>query len=363
MESVYTPSWKRRQHAFAPEVSVKEVKELHKALYLADLAYLDTVSEIKAGLEGDSSDWELIYAQLKNAPGEPAHFIALRKDMPHHQDYLDVLLVVRGTKDFSDVLSDGLLDAVEFRGGYGHAGLVQSGQFLVDHHIDLFHSLLEIAHKEKVKLTLVGHSLGAGAASIAAVILNEDHETIDANVVGFGCPSLLSKELSESAASYVTTIISDSDMIPRLSGPTLVNAVFDILSYDWIEKGLGDLRTGLDFLRSNAPIDIPAEHIEGVYDFIKKLLEENVKIEIEDALPKVSREDVVLMPPGRCTHFYRNGNGVSGQKISCDYFDSLEISRTMIDDHLVGIGYNRLLLDYMRYRLQDYQYNFEQHIV
>jgi hypothetical protein len=72
MESVYTPSWKRRQHAFAPEVSMKEVKELHKALYLADLAYLDTVSEIKAGLEGDSSDWELIYAQLKNAPGEPA---------------------------------------------------------------------------------------------------------------------------------------------------------------------------------------------------------------------------------------------------------------------------------------------------
>lgn len=367
MEGLLTPSWKRRAHAFAPEVSVKEVTELDKALYLANLAYLDTVEEIKEGLQEESSEWELIYAQLKNAPGEPAHYIALRKDQSLspgivRQDSLDVLLVVRGTKDFADVLSDGLLDAVEFRGGYAHAGLVRSGQFLVDHHIDLLHSLLKMAAKEKIKLTLLGHSLGAGAATIAAVIFNEDEKSIDANVVGFGCPALLSKELSESASSYVTTIISDSDMIPRLSGPTLINAVFDIMSYDWIEKGLIDLQNGLELMRLKMPFDIPLEHVESVYEYIKKFLEDYIKIEIEE-MAKATREDVVLIPPGLCTHFYRDGNGVTGQKISCDFFDSLEISRTMIDDHLVGIGYNRVLLDYMRHRLRDYQFTFEQNIV
>lgn len=367
MESLLTPSWKRRTHTFAPEVSVKEVKELHKALYLANLAYLDTVDDIKAGLQEESSDWELIYSQLKNAPGEPAHYIALRKDPPVsssfvRQDYLDVLLVVRGTKDFSDILSDGLLDAVEFRGGYGHAGLVQSGQFIVDHHIGLMHSLLKMSKKDKMKLTIIGHSLGAGAAAIAAIIFNEDEKDIDAYVVAFGCPSLLSKELSESAQPYITTIVSDSDMIPRLSGPTLINAVLDVMSYDWIEKGLSDLRNGLNFVREKWPFDMPEEHTENVYRYIKKLLDDFVRPEI-DEIAKTAREDVILMPPGRCTHFYRDGNGVTGQHISCGFFDSLEISRTMVDDHLIGIGYNRLLLDYMRYRLGDYQFAFDQNIV
>ncbi|KAL7544925.1 hypothetical protein ACHAWF_008285 [Thalassiosira exigua] len=365
MESMLTPSWKRRAHAFAPEVSVKEVKELHKALYLANLAYLDTVDEIKAGLQEESSDWELIYAQLKNAPGEPAHYIALRKDHSPsfvQHDFLDVLLVVRGTKDFSDVLSDGLLDAVDFRGGHVHAGLAKSGQFLVDQHVDLLYSLLKIARKEKVKLTLIGHSLGAGAASIAALIFNEDKDGIDANVVGFGCPALLSKELSESTKSYTTTIVSDSDMIPRLSGPTLINAAFDTMSYDWIEKGLADLRNVLQWTRTKMPFDIPVEHVESAYDYIKKLLDQYVKVEI-DEMAEAARETVLLMPPGSCIHFYRDGTGVTGQKMPCDFFDSLEISRTMIDDHLIGVGYNRLLLDFMRRRVENYQFTFEQHIV
>ena len=99
VESLFTPSWKRRAHVFAPQVSVKEVKELHKALYLANLSYMDTVDEIKAGLQEESCDWELIYAQLKNASGEPAHYIALRKEQPLsvgplQHDNLDLLLVV-----------------------------------------------------------------------------------------------------------------------------------------------------------------------------------------------------------------------------------------------------------------------------
>ena len=60
---------------------------------------MDTVDEIKAGLQEESSDWELIYAQLKNASGEPAHYIALRKEQPLsvgplQHDNLDLLLVV-----------------------------------------------------------------------------------------------------------------------------------------------------------------------------------------------------------------------------------------------------------------------------
>ena len=317
METLYTPSCKRRMHSFSPSVSAEEVKEIHKALFLANLAYGDTVHDIKDGLREEFSDWELVYAQMKNAPGEPAHYIALRKDpLPSStlplgfigRDYLDVLIVIRGTKDFSDVLSDGLLDEVDFRGGKTHAGLAQSGQFIVDHHRDLLQGLLNMSKRQKIKLTLVGHSLGAGAATIAGILFNEDEASIDAKVIGFGCPALLSKELSESSKNYVTTIISDSDMIPRLSGPTLANAVFDVMSYDWIERGLGDLQNVITFVRENLPFDIPSEKIEKVYDFIKAFLEEKIKPEMEIIASK-ERTPVVLMPPGQCVHFYRDGSG------------------------------------------------------
>lgn len=104
------------------------------------------------------------------------------------------------------------------------------------------------------------------------------------------------------------------------------------------------------------------EHTTKVYDFVKQLLDEHIKPEMEE-ISKSKREEVVLMPPGRCTHFYRDGQGITGQKVECSFFDSLEISITMIDDHLIGVGYTRMLLDYMRHRLQDYQFTFEQKIV
>ena len=159
VESTRTPSWKRRLHGFAPNVSANEVKELHKALYLSNLAYVDTAEKIKDGLiKLKDSDWELIHAQLTNAPGEPAHYIALKKNRKNSsRTYLDVLLVIRGTKDFKDVLSDGLLDAVDFRGGKAHAGLANSGKFIVKHHRDLLHQLMDMANKTSIKLTLIGH--------------------------------------------------------------------------------------------------------------------------------------------------------------------------------------------------------------
>ncbi|KAL7480948.1 hypothetical protein ACHAW6_006616 [Cyclotella cf. meneghiniana] len=361
VESMRTPSWKRRLHGLAPAVSVNEVKELHKALYLANLAYGDTAEGIKSGLL--NSDWELIHAQLTNAPGEPAHYIALRKNRLNSiRSYLDVLLVVRGTKDFKDVLSDGLLDAVDFRGGKAHAGLAISGKFLVDHHRDLLRELMKMANKTNIKLTLIGHSLGAGAAAIAGIIFNEEEPNVEANVIGFGCPALLSNDLSIAASKYVTTIVSDSDMIPRMSGPSVENAILDLMSYDWIERGLEDLQNIFENIRVNLPFDIPPESIEKVYGFVQKFLENTIKPQM-DEMSKKQRRDVVLIPPGNCIHFYRDGTGITGQTVPCNLFDNLEISRTMIDDHMIPTGYNRMLLDFMRYYLADYQFVFDQMIV
>jgi hypothetical protein len=194
------------------------------------------------------------------------------------------------------------------------------------------------------------------------MIFNEDEPNIEANVIGFGCPALISKELSVSTSKYVTTIISDSDMIPRMSGPAVENVIIDLMSYDWIERSLEDLKGFFESIRANIPFEIPPENINKVYNFVTNFLETNIKPEMEEMSKKQKRE-VELIPPGNCIHFYRDGNGVTGQKVDCQMFDNLEFSRTMIDDHMIPQGYNRMLLDYMRYRLSDYQFVFDQTIV
>jgi hypothetical protein len=120
--------------------------------------------------------------------------------------------------------------------------------------------------------------LRARTAAVAGIIFNEVEPSDNAHVIGFGCLSVFSRNLSEMASKYVTTIVSDSDMIPRLSGPSLTNAFFAVTRYDY-------------------------------------------------------------------------GSGIIGQH------DSGNLK------NLIGIGYNRMLLDYMMHVKGDYQFIFEQQIV
>ena len=76
---------------------------------------------------------------------------------------------------------------------------------------------------------------GAGVASIAAMEFN-DSDNIDVEVVGFGCPALLSKDLCEQLDDYVTTVIVDDDVVPRLSAPTVINALLDVMEYDYVPR-------------------------------------------------------------------------------------------------------------------------------
>lgn len=71
-------------------------------------------------------------------------------------------MVVRGTKNFPDAVTDAVMDAVDYRDGKAHAGILESGQWLVDKHMPLLQKLLHMSKKSKIKLTLIGHSLGAG---------------------------------------------------------------------------------------------------------------------------------------------------------------------------------------------------------
>lgn len=109
----------------------------------------------------------------------PAHFLLVHKNpAPWHDEYLvtllpwetkpnielQITLVVRGTKDLADAIADTMLKPVDFLGGKAHGGILASGTALVEKYTPKLKELLKHSGRDKIRLYIVGHSLGAGKA-------------------------------------------------------------------------------------------------------------------------------------------------------------------------------------------------------
>ena len=66
------------------------------------------------------------------------------------------------------------------------------------------------------KCVVTGHSLGAGIACITTYLLRRQHAP-DAVGWAFACPSCANEELCVEMEGYVTVIVSELDVVPRLS--------------------------------------------------------------------------------------------------------------------------------------------------
>jgi hypothetical protein len=182
-------------------------------------------------------------------------------------------------------------------------------------------------------------------------------------VVGFGCPAILSQELSEQTKSYITTVVADADMVPRMSAETIGNVMLDIMEYDWspmvkrdIEDALQEVKKGVGFLFQDKEIK-SADKPRIMQTFVDKAVEKYVKPGIRKE--SYRRLDTVLHPPGSCVHFYRDGVGISGSYVPCGFFNEIDVARTMVDDHLSS-GYRKIFLEVMRSFLKNDHFSFDE---
>lgn len=183
-----------------------------------------------------------------------------------------------------------------------------------------------------------------------------EHKFIKVEAVGFGCPGLLSRELAASTKDYITTVVNDADIVPRMSGASMANLIMDLIEYDWTDDALEDLAFSLDRAREVFDFGklLPDKEyvLKWVNDFMDKEVRPKFKVEKRERVPSL------LIPPGKCIHLFRDGYGFSGTYIPCGYFSSVELSRTIVDDHMIGTGYQRAMLSVVQDMDRNYSVSF-----
>jgi len=297
-------------------------------------------------------------------------------------------------------LADGTLEPKPYKDGYAHGGILTGGINLAEYYLPKLKEL-HFATRRKIQLVIIGHSLGAGTAAIAGMELKQYEDFIDIEVIGFGCPALLSKELSESTKDYITTVINDADIVPRMSGPSITNLLLDLLEYDWTRDAIEDMQFTLErgkSLFANKFLPDTDAIIKWVKDYLNKnvrpkfyydskdsdddVAEDNNSNNLDDdnerdkdiiedddeskqRIRKSKKKRIIrdrvpnlLVPPGRVIHLFRDGYGFTATHTPNDFFTSVDFAITLIDDHLIPQGYHRALLSAAQDIDRDYKFQF-----
>nr|CAB3452895.1 unnamed protein product [Digitaria exilis] len=163
------------------------------------------------------------------------------QELIYHLELEDAIKAMQLDLHVYDLVTDliALSDKkVSPRGFSTHFGTYEAARWYLRHELGIIRKCLE-KHKD-YKLRLVGHSLGGASAALLAIMLRKkSNEELGfspdiISAVGFGTPPCISKEAAESCASYISTVVLQDDIIPRLSAASLARLRNEILKTDWV---------------------------------------------------------------------------------------------------------------------------------
>ncbi|XP_051695029.2 diacylglycerol lipase-beta isoform X4 [Oryctolagus cuniculus] len=133
-----------------------------------------------------------------------------------------VVVAVRGTMSLQDILTDLSAESETLDCECGvqdrlvHKGISQAARYVYRRLIGdgILSQAFSIA--PEYRLVVVGHSLGAGAAALLAIMLRNSYPQV--RCYAFSPPrGLLSKSLCEYSKSFTVSLVLGKDVIPRLS--------------------------------------------------------------------------------------------------------------------------------------------------
>lgn len=150
--------------------------------------------------------------------------------LSHPSNNLSKNVTISSTNDNGTFIenhpNDVKADSDDYIEGFGHAGIVQSARNLVQKVRDCVTKTLSQEEYQGYAVITTGHSLGAGTASVLALILREEiklgAEETPIFCVAFAPPPCLTYEVADAANKCTLTVVNGPDVVPRLSVAMLV---------------------------------------------------------------------------------------------------------------------------------------------
>jgi len=279
------------------ELDATELEGYDEFFELADWAYNEFEEDESLSKALASLDYTLVRHDETALPGFVAHYIAL------HKGKKQAIIAIKGTSGLEDMLTDCCGQAVEFElkngpfveDGAGtihcHEGILLAAKKLAR---DVETVVEELFLPNNYQIVITGHSLGAGAAALLGILLRSRFEELRSDagkrlkVLAFASPPVVDYEASLACESFCTTIVNNSDIIPRssLSNLVVMMEFLKILNKKLEEKGKKpkDFKSASKFLKMLTTSDgdmvmSPDEIKEGMEDAF-----ENVDLKDPDHL-------------------------------------------------------------------------------
>lgn len=200
----------------------------------------------------------------KNSTGDGSNTLM---KIPRHMVFFDhltkhIVVAIRGTATFSDVIIDLYMETTHFLspelGLFSHRGLKESAEAMllpVTRAIRAGHSIRKGKYKD-YEVVVTGHSMGAGVASLLALLLSiKSH--IPSTTFAFAPPATLSvhdlspgstlHQLSSKAPVKIYSFVNNDDVIARCSYRELMHmlgalAATDCMNWSQIKRSAVLLR-------------------------------------------------------------------------------------------------------------------------
>jgi pimeloyl-ACP methyl ester carboxylesterase len=155
------------------------------------------------------TDEQLIDFDLVSTVNRPAFFTCVVPEMRA------VVLSIRSTKSITDLMTDYNYEPDTFLGGAAHSGMAKAARWFAANIAPRLAVMREMFPNSRLRI--VGHSLGAGVASLLCLLLRTARAFHDVEAVIFAPPACISSELGAAAAMCITSIVNGDDFLPFLS--------------------------------------------------------------------------------------------------------------------------------------------------
>ena len=142
-----------------------------------------------------------------------------------------IVASIRGTASALDAMRDLIINPSPLYGGMVHSGMRDEADEVITKLKPLIDKTL--LHYPNYGVVFTGHSLGAGAASIATLILQTSYQHL--NAYCFACPSCVSADLLPRLSSSVISVTNMHDAVPRMNSSAMHKAYDAISSADWLQ--------------------------------------------------------------------------------------------------------------------------------